>query len=62
VSLRANPCIARLSARFSIRCCENPFTLKDTQENAHDANQRIEPHRTSIRYYGKKIAGRAAER
>ena len=34
VSLRADPCIARLSARFSILCCENPFTLKDTQENA----------------------------
>src|SRR5271154_4634517 len=35
---------------------------KDTQENAHDTNQRIELQRTSIRYYGKKIAGQAAER
>src|SRR5450631_3342973 len=34
VSLREDPCIACLSARFSILCCENPFTLK-THRRSH---------------------------
>ena len=57
VSLRADPCIARFSARFSILCCENQFTLKTHRRTHSDANQRIDPHRTSIRYYGNEIAG-----
>jgi hypothetical protein len=55
LALPASPHVSRF---FVVRIHSR---LKDTQEKAHDANQRIEQHRTSIRYYGNEIAGSSAQ-
>src|SRR5665213_1076375 len=60
VSLRANPCIACLSARFSILCCENPFTQRHTGERT--VTQINESNRTELQSATTERKSRAGRR
>src|SRR5271154_3505999 len=61
VSLRADPCIARLSARFSILCCENPFTQSKTHRRTH-MTQINESSRTELQSATTETKSRGGRR